>query len=369
VSKHLITAAALFGLTLVGPPLQAQQTQENRAQQHMRAYLGAAVETGRQANPNQQEEGVAIEAVQPNSPAARAGLRNGDVITRVGSRVVEDFNDLANAITRHHPGDRVNIRVLRNGEERTLRVTLGERSANRMPRAEEGSGERQTQYGRFEDSSGQNRDLQRLQRRVQQLEEQARDRERSGQSGRSSRDAQGLERRIQQLEEQVRNREQQQEQAGRNGRTAFLGVQAEEWTPEQGDRRSRLADHGVLVSEVDSNSPAAQAGLRRGDVITSVNGKNVSTPQELSQCIRRAGAGQDVSLEVLRGDRQREFTAHLQGGSGQTGQYRQLQALEHRLERLENQLRDRDQNRDQSRDRDQNRDQSRNRDQNRDQDR
>jgi S1-C subfamily serine protease len=56
----------------------------------------------------------------------------------------------------------------------------------------------------------------------------------------------------------------------------------------------------VLVSSVDADSPAAKAGLKAGDVITSVNGRTVNDTRDVTQEIRGADVGTDVELGVLR---------------------------------------------------------------------
>ncbi len=65
-------------------------------------------------------------------PAARAGLRAGDVILAIDGHDVHDFSDVSGAVNAHKPGDHVKLRVRRNGSERTIDVTLGTRPA-RVP--------------------------------------------------------------------------------------------------------------------------------------------------------------------------------------------------------------------------------------------
>jgi serine protease Do len=60
------------------------------------------------------------------------------------------------------------------------------------------------------------------------------------------------------------------------------------------------AKEGVLVSSVEPDSPAATAGLKAGDVITSVNGRTVDSPRDVTQEIRDAGESKDVEVGVLR---------------------------------------------------------------------
>jgi putative serine protease PepD len=69
--------------------------------------------------------GATIAAVQPGSAAASGGLQPGDVVTKVGNARVQDFSDLVAQIGAQTPGAKVTLTVERNGQERTVDVTLG----------------------------------------------------------------------------------------------------------------------------------------------------------------------------------------------------------------------------------------------------
>ena len=60
------------------------------------------------------------------------------------------------------------------------------------------------------------------------------------------------------------------------------------------------AKEGVLVSSVEEDSAAAKAGLKAGDVITSVNGRSVNDPGDVRQEIREADEGKEVQIGVVR---------------------------------------------------------------------
>jgi serine protease Do len=69
--------------------------------------------------------GTAVVGVVPNGPAANAGIRPGDLVTRVGDQPIKTDRDLNQAVRAHNAGDRVEITVIREGREMTLPVTLG----------------------------------------------------------------------------------------------------------------------------------------------------------------------------------------------------------------------------------------------------
>ena len=69
--------------------------------------------------------GALIQSVSSSGPAASAGLRSGDVVTRIGSAAIKGTNDLVAAVAAHAPGDRVQVTVKRGSSTQTVTVTLG----------------------------------------------------------------------------------------------------------------------------------------------------------------------------------------------------------------------------------------------------
>jgi putative serine protease PepD len=72
------------------------------------------------------EGGAHIQTVDAGSPAAEAGIQEGDVVTRFGDRPISDANDLVSAVQASRVGDTVQVELERDGETLTLEVTLGE---------------------------------------------------------------------------------------------------------------------------------------------------------------------------------------------------------------------------------------------------
>jgi serine protease Do len=69
-------------------------------------------------------DGALVDEVQDGGPAAKAGLKAGDVITAVNSDAVHDSRDLARKIGALTPGAKVNVSVLSNGERKTIALAL-----------------------------------------------------------------------------------------------------------------------------------------------------------------------------------------------------------------------------------------------------
>ncbi|MEU7999848.1 trypsin-like peptidase domain-containing protein [Catellatospora sp. NPDC049111] len=84
-------------------------------------YLGVSVtasDTG----------GAAISAVTENSPANKAGLQKGDIISKFNGKIINDSDDLVSAVQSGTVGQQVTVEFSRNGEAKTATVTLGEAS-------------------------------------------------------------------------------------------------------------------------------------------------------------------------------------------------------------------------------------------------
>ncbi|WP_372616821.1 Do family serine endopeptidase [Falsiroseomonas sp.] len=73
----------------------------------------------------QDQRGALVASVEPGSPAARAGLRAGDLVTRAGERQVQNPRDLAAAVAETDPGSQLALTLRRDGQQQQQQVTLG----------------------------------------------------------------------------------------------------------------------------------------------------------------------------------------------------------------------------------------------------
>lgn len=75
------------------------------------------------------ERGVLLGGVSAGSPAEKAGMQKGDVLVGMGGEDVADLEAMTAILARHRPGDRVELVVLRGGQEVRLEAVLGSRSS------------------------------------------------------------------------------------------------------------------------------------------------------------------------------------------------------------------------------------------------
>ena len=73
--------------------------------------------------------GVRLAGVTPGSPAEIAGAKKGDVIVEFGGDPIKDIYEFTAALAKHHPGETIQVVVMRDGERVTLTATLGKRTS------------------------------------------------------------------------------------------------------------------------------------------------------------------------------------------------------------------------------------------------
>jgi serine protease Do len=198
-----------------------------------------------------EEHGVEITRVADESPAAKGGLKPGDVVLEYNGQRVEGIEQFMRLVRETPAGRDVKLSVSRNGAGQQVVVRTGSRKAWLSGKLTDGSIEIP---------------------RVEIPEIRMPDVPRAVMSWRSS----------------------------------FLGIEGESLD-------TQLAEffgvkEGVLVRSVVKASPAEKAGLRAGDVIVRVDETKVASPREITAAVRSARAKKAVALGVVREKRDLSVT-------------------------------------------------------------
>jgi S1-C subfamily serine protease len=213
--------------------------------------------------------GVRIEDVDQDSPAAKAGLRDGDIVVDVDGDRVRSARQFSRLIQETPEGRSVALGIVRDGKRQTVSVTPEPRAFT------------------FDMDAGRiGRDVA---RGLREIEPRLRE----------------LEPRLKELEPRLRefrfdgpfsfDLDLMPRMTSPRGR---LGVQLNEMSPQLADYFG-AADGGVLVSSVTRDSAAEKAGLKAGDVITSVNGDRVRGTDDLIDELRDVTSG-EVTIGIIR---------------------------------------------------------------------
>ncbi|EMI18994.1 M6 family metalloprotease domain protein [Rhodopirellula maiorica SM1] len=134
------------------------------------AWLGVML------SPTEEGQGVRVERVMPESPAADAGLRSGDIIVKCDKRAVSDAQTFASSVEDKGPGTKLQLTVKRDGDQKQISVTLGDRDEAPMRFIRQAT---QPIHGNFRErtqqddaSSLMDETLDQMRRRIRDLERQ-----------------------------------------------------------------------------------------------------------------------------------------------------------------------------------------------------
>jgi serine protease Do len=86
-------------------------------------------------------EGAIVDKTMPGTPAADAGLKSGDVITKLNGQPVQDAGDLTRGVGSMKPGDKIELTYLRDGAEKTADMTLAPQTTETTAKADTGKSE------------------------------------------------------------------------------------------------------------------------------------------------------------------------------------------------------------------------------------
>ena len=186
------------------------------------------------------QKGVLVAKVFPGSPAAKAGLKDGDVVTTLADKPVESGRDLQKVVTGLPLNKPVTVAVLRDGERKELSVTVAEQPSE------------------------------------------------FGLAG--------------EPKQQGPEAEKQPEQLDR------LGVEVADLTPELAKQFGYKDDvRGVVITQVQPDSPAAEAGLQRGLLLVKVGKKRVKDASAVHEALSAAALDKGVLLQVRNAEGATDF--------------------------------------------------------------
>jgi serine protease Do len=218
---------------------------------------------------NAAESGVRVDDVDTDSPAAKAGVKEGDRVVEFDGERVRSTRQLARLVQETPDGRTVKMTLSRGGSQQSVDIT---------PEASTSAGEWSFQVGpEFRDEI--ERSLRGL-RELPELQGPAFDFRFDGVPGLGS----------------------------PRGR---LGVHVETLSDQLAEYFG-VKGGGVLISSVTPDSPAQKAGLKAGDVITTVNGTAVRDAGELVEELRETGASGEARLDIVRDKKTSTVTATLE---------------------------------------------------------
>jgi C-terminal processing protease CtpA/Prc len=210
------------------------------------------------------ERGVFLERIVPDSPAAKAGLKDNDVITEINGQRVEGAAQFRRMIREIPAGRSVQFTVWRDGKAQSMSVTLGKSEDHgnlwfkTAPRA--------------------------FSIQLPNIE----------------------------MPEVAPMPDMDTEAYGvLTGSRPRLGIDAEDLSGQFGAYFGAPDGEGVLVREVNSGSPAEKAGVKSGDVITSLNGERIRSLGDLREKLAGKRDEKTVKLGVLRNKSEVSITVEM----------------------------------------------------------
>ena len=91
--------------------------------------------------------GALVAEVNPNSPAQKAGIHQGDIIVEFNGHPIQEMNELPRMVANVAPGAKASLKVLRNGKEMTLNLTIVELTDEQQAQAKEDGNAEKTLLG------------------------------------------------------------------------------------------------------------------------------------------------------------------------------------------------------------------------------
>jgi S1-C subfamily serine protease/photosystem II stability/assembly factor-like uncharacterized protein len=268
---------------------------------------------------------VVVTQIYPKSPAEKGGLLVGDILESMGSKSLSSFDDILVAMKEMKAGDKLSLNIARGSEKKTLDFTLASRGGRT------GGQQSGPWFGGFaeDDENG-----------VKILQVTP-----DGPASKSGlqandvvtkfdgNDAKSWEEIIGIIGSKkagdkikisyVRNGETKELELLLEDRPAIPGVAAPQPTSRVflGVQGQNAGAGGAQMTEITKDGPAEKAGLLKGDIIKSVNGKTIESYRAVTEMLRDSKVGDKVKVQVARATEVKEFEIELVERPGPTRPY------------------------------------------------
>ncbi|HEY5408321.1 MAG TPA: PDZ domain-containing protein [Ginsengibacter sp.] len=199
------------------------------------------------------DEGVKIGDVVKGTPAEKAGLLKGDVITKLDDKTISSPEDLMDAVKSHKSGDEVNLYYLRDKKKKDAKIKLGETKAHTQVSV----------YKNFNPGYGSN----------------------------------SFNFKTPEIPPMPRMRNNFYNFRFNNDSKSKLGLKIEDTEN----------DNGVRILNVEEGSPADKAGLKKDDIITTFNDEKVNSVDELMDQVNDSEDKSSMNIKAMRNNSEMNF--------------------------------------------------------------
>lgn len=246
VALAVVAVAAILALGAANAPAKdkkaAKAPKESTAKKsgYIGVYMQELTDEVRAGLDMDVTKGVLVSGVQDDSPAAEAGVEEGDVVVSFGGQDVDSPQELRDAVSAYSPGSQAKMEVVRDGKTKAITLTVGERTEN----------DGESWY--FNTPDVQIHGLGDMHRAFTMI-------------------------------------------GGPR-----LGIDAHELEKDDDLSSYFGAKEGVLVLGVEDESVASAAGVKAGDVITKIDDATVTDVRDLREAVRDFDEGDQFTITVVR---------------------------------------------------------------------
>ena len=253
--RHPLAVFSVVALLTVGFLPAAENDEPGPG--YLGIYMQEVTRSLRKALDLEDRAGVLVTYVEKDSPAETAGLEDGDVILEYQGTEIESPADLRERVRETPPGEKVALKIVRDGDQQTLSATIAERPAERPFYAF--FDDHGTHFWEYDDDDF---------------------------------------------------TDQPHRFALRVG--PYLGAVVTSLNKDLAAYFDMKEDQGLLVLEVLSETIADKAGLKAGDVITKINGDKVASREDLRDALADLDSGQEFKISIVRHGKTQRLDAQLE---------------------------------------------------------